>query len=96
MAAALGGEIAGSRPIIDNGWLPKERQVGKSGRKVKPKLYLALGVSGALEHLEGMSGADLIVAVNKEPSAPIFGAAHYGATVDVNAFMSALKEELEA
>ncbi len=94
LAAALGAEIAGSRPIIDNGWLPKERQVGKSGRKVKPKLYLALGVSGAPEHLEGMSGAELIVAVNTDKKAPIFGVAHYGATCDLLEFVPALGERL--
>jgi electron transfer flavoprotein alpha subunit len=96
LAATLGAEIAGSRPIVDKGWLPKERQVGKSGRKIKPKLYLALGVSGAPEHLEGMSGAELIVAVNTDPSAPIFGVAHYGATVDLGAFAIALGAALKA
>lgn len=94
LAAKLGAEIAGSRPIVDKGWLPKERQVGKSGRKIKPKFYLALGVSGAPEHLEGMSGAELIVAVNTDPSAPIFGVAHYGAAVDLGAFMTALGDAL--
>ncbi len=96
MAAALGAEIAGSRPIIDNGWLPKERQVGKSGRKVKPKLYLALGVSGAPEHLEGMSGAELIVAINTDDKAPIFGTAHYGATCDAIELIPALSDRLKA
>lgn len=96
MAAALGAEIAGSRPIIDNGWLPKERQVGKSGRTVKPKLYIALGVSGAPEHLEGMSGAELIVAVNTDEKAPIFGSAHFGANCDVKEFIPALSERLKA
>jgi electron transfer flavoprotein alpha subunit len=83
LAATLGAELAGSRPIIDNGWLPKERQVGKSGRKVKPRLYLALGVSGAPEHLEGMSGAEFIVAINTDAEAPIFSTAHVGATCDI-------------
>ena len=73
VAALLGAELAGSRPIIDSGWLEKARQVGKSGTKVKPKLYLAVGVSGAPEHLEGMGGAELIVAVNSDAQAPIFG-----------------------
>jgi electron transfer flavoprotein alpha subunit len=95
LAAALGAEIAGSRPIIDNGWLPKERQVGKSGRKVKPRLYLALGVSGAPEHLEGMSGAELIVAVNTDAAAPIFEAAHYGVTCDVLDLIPALSGQLK-
>jgi electron transfer flavoprotein alpha subunit len=96
VAAALGAEIAGSRPVIDNGWLPKERQVGKSGRKVKPKLYLAVGVSGAPEHLEGMSGAELIVAVNSDAKAPIFGVAHYGTTCDLFDLLPALEERLAA
>lgn len=72
LAALLGAEIAGSRPVIDAGWLPKERQVGKSGRKVRPRLYLALGVSGAPEHLEGMASSDLIIAINIDAKAPIF------------------------
>jgi electron transfer flavoprotein alpha subunit len=96
MATALGAEIAGSRPIIDSGWLPKERQVGKSGRKVKPKLYIALGVSGAPEHLEGMSGAELIVAVNTDEKAPIFGSAHFGANCDVKDLVAALSGRLNA
>jgi len=78
LAAALGGAVACSRPIVDQGWLPKTRQVGKSGLTVKPKVYLALGVSGAPEHLEGMRKASTIIAVNKDPKAPIFGVAHYG------------------
>jgi electron transfer flavoprotein alpha subunit len=78
LAKALGGAVACSRPIVDQGWLPKTRQVGKSGLSVKPKVYVALGVSGAPEHLEGMRGATTIIAVNKDPKAPIFGVAHYG------------------
>ncbi len=83
LAAALGAELAASRPVIDSGWLPKMRQVGKSGASVKPKLYLALGVSGAPEHIEGMQGAELIVAVNKDPGAAIFNVAHYGVVADL-------------
>jgi electron transfer flavoprotein alpha subunit len=83
LATALGAELAGSRPVIDSGWLPKSRQVGKSGAHVKPKLYLALGVSGAPEHVEGMQGAELIVAVNTDPSAAIFNVAHYGVVGDL-------------
>jgi len=94
VADALGAEIAGSRPVIDNGWLAKERQVGKSGRRVKPKLYLAMGVSGAPEHLEGMSGAELIVAINTDAKAPIFGAAHFGATCDLFELLPALGDRL--
>lgn len=94
LADLLGAEIAGSRPVVDNGWLPKLRQVGKSGRKVKPKLYLALGVSGAPEHLEGMSRSDLIIAVNTDANAPIFNVAHYGATCDLFDLVEALTDRL--
>lgn len=83
LARLLGAEIAGSRPVIDAGWLPKARQVGKSGVTVKPRLYLMAGVSGAPEHLEGMRDAELIVALNTDESAPIFGKAHYGAVCDM-------------
>ncbi len=83
LAAALNAEIGASRPVIDSGWLPKVRQIGKSGATVKPKLYLSLGVSGAPEHVEGMQGAELIVAVNKDPGAAIFNVAHYGVVADL-------------
>ncbi|MDQ0473243.1 electron transfer flavoprotein subunit alpha/FixB family protein [Labrys wisconsinensis] len=96
LAAILGAEIAGSRPVVDNGWLPKMRQVGKSGQKVKPKLYFALGVSGAPEHLEGMSQSDLIIAINTDPKAPIFNVAHYGATCDLFDLVASLSERLRA
>ncbi|MGH7118825.1 MAG: electron transfer flavoprotein subunit alpha/FixB family protein [Acetobacteraceae bacterium] len=95
VASLLGAEVAGSRPVIDSGWLPKERQVGKSGRKVAPKLYLAVGVSGAPEHLEGMRGAELIVAINTDAKAPIFEVAHVGATCDLFEFLPALEERLK-
>ena len=95
LADLLGGAVSGSRPVIDQGWLPKTRQVGKSGMTVKPKLYLALGISGAPEHVEGMKGAELIVAVNTDPQAPIFGVAHYGAVADLFEFLPALNEEIK-
>lgn len=94
LAEALGAALAASRPLIDAGWLPKTRQVGKSGLRVKPKLYLALGISGAPEHLEGMSSAELIIAVNTDPNAPIFDTAHYGATCDLFDVVEALLEKL--
>jgi electron transfer flavoprotein alpha subunit len=82
--------------VIDNGWLPKERQVGKSGQTVKPALYLALGISGAPEHLEGMKNAGLIIAINTDAAAPIFEVAHYGATVDLFELLPALTAKLSA
>lgn len=95
LAEALGGALAASRPIIDQGWLPKTRQVGKSGLTVKPKVYLALGVSGAPEHVEGMRDASTIIAVNTDPRAPIFGVAHYGWVGDIFDLMPELSDLLE-
>jgi electron transfer flavoprotein alpha subunit len=83
LANALGCPLSASRPVVDAGWLPKTRQVGQSGLKVKPRVYLALGISGAPEHLEGMRNAELIIACNTDPGAPIFRIAHYGTTVDL-------------
>jgi electron transfer flavoprotein alpha subunit len=83
LADALGAPVSASRPVTDSGWLPKTRQVGKSGLTVKPRAYLAFGISGAPEHLEGMRGAELIIACNTDPKAPIFDVAHYGTTEDL-------------
>jgi electron transfer flavoprotein alpha subunit len=94
LAKVLGGTLCASRPPIDHGWLPLRRQVGKSGMIVKPRLYLALGISGAPEHVEGMKGADLIIAVNSDPKAPIFDVADYGAAVDMFEILPALVEAL--
>ncbi len=94
LATALGGAVSSSRPIADAGWLPRTRQVGKSGLKVKPKVYLALGISGAPEHLEGMRGAELIIAVNSDPRAPIFNVAHYGAVADLLDVVPALTDRV--
>ena len=94
LAAKLGGAVSCSRPLVDNKWLSKTRQVGKSGLKVKPKLYLALGISGAPEHIEGMKDADLIIAVNTDPNAPIFDFAHYGTTADLFDLIPALTSKL--
>ncbi len=96
LADALGAAVSASRPITDAGWLPKTRQVGKSGLTVKPKVYLAFGISGAPEHLEGMRGAETIIAVNTDPKAPIFDAAHYGATCDILDLLPALTEAIKA
>ncbi len=96
LAEALGGAVSASRPVIDQGWLPLTRQVGKSGATVKPKLYLAAGISGAPEHVEGMKGAALIIAVNTDPHAPIFSVAHYGYAGDVLEFLPALTAAVKA
>ncbi len=96
LASLLDAEVAGSRPVVDSGWLPKVRQVGKSGQTVKPKLYIALGVSGAPEHLEGMASSELIIAVNSDPEAPIFEIAHYGATCDLFDLLPLLSEGLRS
>ena len=96
LAQSLGGAVCASRPVIDQGWLPLSRQVGKSGMTVKPRLYLALGISGAPEHWEGMQGSQLIVAVNTDPKAPMFDGAHYGVCGDALELVAALTEKIKA
>jgi electron transfer flavoprotein alpha subunit len=95
LAAALGAELAASRPICDAGWLPMERQIGSSGQTVAPKLYVAVGISGAIQHVVGMKGARTIVAINKDQDAPIFEIADYGYAGDLFEFLPALTAELE-
>lgn len=95
LAAAMGAELAASRPICDSGWLPMERQIGSSGQTVAPKLYVAVGISGAIQHLVGMKGSQTIVAINKDAEAPIFEVADYGIAGDLFDVLPALTAELE-
>jgi electron transfer flavoprotein alpha subunit len=91
LAGRFGATLSVSRPLVDAGWMASDRQVGQSGQTVKPRVYLAMGISGAVQHLAGMRTADTIIAVNTDPEAPIFGVAHYGAVID----MFELADELE-
>jgi electron transfer flavoprotein alpha subunit len=95
LARLLGGAVCASRPVVDQGWLPMSRQVGKSGMIVKPKLYLSLGISGAPEHVEGMKGSELVISVNKDASAPIFDVSQYGVCADLFEILPALIEKIK-
>ena len=95
LAKTLGGEVAASRPICDNGWLPLERQIGSSGQTVAPKLYFALGISGAIQHIVGMKGSRTIVAINKDPEAPIFEIADVGLVGNLFDLVPAITEEIK-
>jgi electron transfer flavoprotein alpha subunit len=95
LADALGGEIAASRPICDAGWLPMDRQIGSSGQTVAPKLYLAVGISGAIQHIVGMKGARSIIAINKDAEAPIFEIADFGVVGNLFDILPLLTEEVK-
>ncbi len=95
LASAMGAELAASRPICDSGWLPMERQVGSSGQTVSPKVYVAVGISGAIQHLVGMKGSKCVVAINKDANAPIFEVADYGVVADLFEFVPALTAEVK-
>ncbi len=94
LAEALGGVVCASRPVVDQGWLPATRLVGKSGKRVKPKLYLAVGISGAPEHVEAIIDSELVIAINTDPAAPIFDVARYGAQIDLLDLLPALTEQV--
>jgi electron transfer flavoprotein alpha subunit len=95
LAAALGADVCASRPVVDKGWLPKSRQVGTSGVNVKPKLYLAVGISGSFQHMGGIKGSPYLVAINKDRSAPIFGVADVGIVGDLFDVVPALEEAIK-
>jgi electron transfer flavoprotein alpha subunit len=95
LAEKMGATLSVSRPLVDAGWVPNARQVGQSGKTVKPRVYLALGISGAVQHLAGMQTADTIIAVNTDPEAPIFGVAHYGAVADLFDVADELADQFE-
>ncbi len=95
LASALGAEIGASRPVIDNGWTSRDRQIGSSGQTVSPKLYFAVGISGAIQHIVGMKGAGCVVAINKDAGAPIFNVAQYGIVGDLHEFLPAITAELK-
>jgi electron transfer flavoprotein alpha subunit len=96
LAAVLGAEVGGTRPVVQAGWLDLERQVGQSGKTVRPKLYIAAGISGAIQHRVGMDASDVIIAINSDPNAPIFDFAHYGIVGNAMTILPMLTEAFRA